>query len=77
MLGAGLDCWLVTRQSVCLYLQLKKRSFLPENVFLLTWLISVGIETYIEDIYFFEVNTKYIFIECVENIRIFMSAQHE
>ena len=26
----------------------------------------------IEDIYFFDVNTK-----CVENIRIFMSAQHE
>ena len=32
--------------------------------------------SYIEDIYFFEVNIKFIyFIECVENIRIFTSAQ--
>ena len=29
----------------------------------------------IEDIYFFEVNTQIYFIECVENIRIFTSAQ--
>ena len=31
---------------------------------------------YIEDVYFFEVNTEYISLS-VENIRIFMSAQHE
>ena len=33
--------------------------------------------TYIEDIYSFVVNTINIFIECNENISIFMSAKHE
>ena len=38
--------------------------------------VCLWLKQYIEDIFFFEMNTKYISSSVLKNIRIFMSAQH-